>query len=253
MIYLTSGTDKNKCRDRHHSLVKILTTKNPEASLFKVDDANFSPAQFEELIKGLTLFAGKFIIACDNVLKNANASVFIKDNLKEIANSDNIFLFLETEDVVTGWLSVEEKNKIEKRKKNIEMVAKEAIKVQKFLIPKNPDNGFNLYSIVDAFSDRDRKKTWALYQGALINNISPEEIFWKLIWQVNNMLLVKNTKDEKKMKMKPFVLNKTKRVANNFSHEELKKLSASFVGLYHTNYLGTEEFEFGLENILLEI
>ena len=86
-----------------------------------------------------------------------------------------------------------------------------------------------------------------------MSGVSAEEILWKLIWQVNNLLLVKNTKDTSKLRMKPFVLTKTKVAAKTFSNEELKNLSASFLDLYHTTFLGTDEFEFGLEKILLSI
>jgi hypothetical protein len=74
-----------------------------------------------------------------------------------------------------------------------------------------------------------------------------------LIWAVNNLLLVKNTKDVGKLKMKPFPLAKAKAAAKTFSSGELKKLSAGFVDLYHQNFLGTDEFDFGLEKIILSI
>ena len=83
--------------------------------------------------------------------------------------------------------------------------------------------------------------------------LSAEEILWKLIWAINNLLLVKNTKDATKLKMKPYPLTKAKTSAKTFSNDELKKLSTGFLDLYHTTYLGTDEFEFGLEKIILGI
>jgi len=66
-------------------------------------------------------------------------------------------------------------------------------------------------------------------------------------------LLVKNTKDASKLKMKPYPLTKAKMATKTFSNEELKSLSANFLDLYHNTYLGTDEFEFGLEKIILSV
>ncbi len=251
MIFLTYGTDKNLCRDKHQGLTKALLAKNNDSSVFKISGENFSESSLRELVSGQTLFAQKFIVSCDNLLKEKEAKEFILENLADIKSSNNIFLFLETEEQVTRQMSFDDKAKIEKRHKEIEELKKKAGKSQEFLAKLSPD-GFNVYSLIDAFFARNKNHAWALYQEALMKNVAPEEILWKLIWQVNNLLVVKNTKDEKTLKLKPFVLTKTKLLARGFSNEELKKLSASFLDLYHTTFLGSEEFEFGLEKIILK-
>ncbi len=252
MIFLTFGTDKIKCLDKHNALVKALVAKNPVASVFKVGGDNFIPEQFEELIAGQTLFAQKYIVGCDNLLLNKEANKFLLDKLDKIATSENIFIFVETEEMLSPSASKEEKGKCDKRRREIEKIKKLARRAQEF-VSRGAKEEFNLFSIVDAFSARDRKTAWTLYQEALLAGVAPEQILWKLIWQTDNMLIVMQTKKEKTIKMKPFVLEKTRRAAKKFTLEELKAMSAAFIDLYHSEYLGTDDFEFGLEKIILSI
>ncbi|HRZ30353.1 MAG TPA: hypothetical protein P5274_01650 [Candidatus Paceibacterota bacterium] len=256
MIYLFYGNDEIKSRDKFDAIINSLLVKSPEASLFRLTTENFKIENLEELTKGQGLFYQKFIIACDNLLSPDKK---IKEN-KEFENegeekeekrdkigwvelaakSENIFIFLENN------LPPKILAKLEKL----------AVKTQTFEKKEgelSKHGGFNIFSITDAFTAKNKNRAWALYQEALMHGISSEEILWKLIWAVNNLLLVKNTKDINKLKMKPYPLTKAKTASKTFSREELIKLSTSFVDLYHENFLGTDEFEFGLEKIILSI
>lgn len=251
MIYLTCGTDKNKARDKHLALARLILAKQPEATYFKISVENFSPAEFEEFISAQTLFVRKFVVSCDNLLRGKISKEFVMDKIAELADSENIFLFLEDEDPLAKSASMEDKEKAERRHKEIEKLKKVAVKTQEFSKPAMPE--FNIYSIVDAFAARDKNQAWMCYEEALLFGVSPEEVLWKIIWQVDNMLLVKKTKDEKELNLKPFVLGKAKRAAQKFETKELEKLSGELVDLYHETYLGSDEFEYGLEKILLGV
>ncbi|MCX6713487.1 MAG: hypothetical protein NTV48_00030, partial [Candidatus Vogelbacteria bacterium] len=217
-------------------------------SLFKLNSENFKIGQLEELTKGQGLFYQKFIVEGDNLFSidkdNKDIAEKMGEWLKPMAESNNVFILLEN--------NADEKTLAEIKKlatKEQEFSKGEIVKARLYGgVP-----GFNIFSVIDAFTARNKNRAWALYQEAMMKGISAEEILWKLIWAVNNLLVVKNTKDLDKLKMKPFVLTKTKVTARNFSNEELKKLSSSFLNLYHTTFLGTDEFEFGLEKIILEV
>lgn len=243
MIYLFYGNDEIRSRDKMSVIINSLLVKSPEASLFRLNQENFKPEDLEALTKSQGLFHQKFIVACDNLLsgdkENKEISETVSGVLQDIAKSENIFILLEN--------NADEKTLVE--------IKKLAIKNQEFS-KQNSGAGrpeFNIFSIINAFTAKDKNRAWALYQEALMTGISAEEILWKLIWQVNNLLLVKNTKDVTKLKMKPYPLTKAKTAVKTFSNEELKKLSTNFLDLYHTTFLGTDEFEFGLEKILLSV
>lgn len=244
MIILIYGNDELRSRDKYRAFSASLLAKNPKASLFKLTNENFTSQALEELTKGQGLFYQKFIVGCDNLFSSVKGNEEVlgeaKDWLSLMTRSDNVFILLEN--------NTDEKVLVE-----LENLASRAQKFEKKVGELSKHGAFNIFSITDAFAAKNKNRAWALYQEALMHGISAEEILWKLIWSTNNLLLVKNTRDASKLKMKPYPLTKAKTAAKTFSNEELKKISASFLDLYHTTYLGTDEFEFGLEKILLSV
>ncbi len=244
MIILIYGNDELRSRDKYRALSSSLLAKNPEASLFKLTSENFASQTLEELTKGQGLFYQKFIVGCDNLFSSTKGNEEIlrkaRGRLSLMVRSDNVFLLLEN-------------NTDAKVLAELEKLASKAQKFEKKAGELSKHGAFNIFSITDAFAAKNKNRAWVLYQEALIHGISAEEILWKLIWSTNNLLLVKNTKDSNKLKLKPYPLAKAKAAAKTFSNEELKRLSASFLDLYHMTYLGTDEFEFGLEKILLSV
>lgn len=239
MIYLFYGIDEIKSRDKYNALINSLLAKNSEASLFRLNRENLQINNLEELTKGQGLFYQKFVVACDNLLgPGGEEAELIAPYLEAISRSDNIFIFLENH--LQG--------------DNLEKLKSLSAKVQEFasVVVDNKPN-FNIFSFTDAFSARNRSRAWTLYHEALAEGFSSEDILWKLFWITDNMLIVKKTKDEKKIKMNPYPLTKTKIAVSKFSTEELEKLSASLITLYHENYLGTDEFDFKLEKIILSV
>jgi len=157
--------------------------------------------------------------------------------LGSAASSENIFIFLENR------ASPEDLKELKTL----------AGKTQEFPLVGNLPVGFNLFLLTDAFAARNKNRLWILYREALWRRVLPEEIFWKLVWQVNNLRLVKQTADLSKLKMKSYPLTKTKTAAKNFSMTELNRFSSDLLQLYHHWHLGTDEFEFGLEKIILSV
>jgi hypothetical protein len=259
MIYLFYGTDEIRSRDKYNAVINSLLTKSPEASLFRLTKENFDENSLDELTRGQGLFYNKFIVACDNLLSPVKKSKEGKEEeevvegkeeksdktdwVKLAAKSENVFIFLENN------LPAKILEKLEKLAAKTQAFEKSGGALRLY----GGAPGFNIFSITDAFTAKNKNRAWALYQEAMMHGISSEEILWKLIWTTNNLFLVKNTKDPAKLKMKPFPLAKAKSAAKTFSNDELKKLSTSFVDLYHQNFLGTDEFEFGLERIILSI
>ncbi len=271
MIYLFYGNDEIRSRDKYNAVINLLLAKSPEASLFRLTKETFKEDDVSELTRGQGLFYNKFIVACDNLLspvKKVKEGKDEKDPSTALGagDGDNSFVESEEKSDKTDWIKLAAKSEnvfifLENNlpAKTLEKLEKLAAKTQNFeksggaLRLYGGAPGFNIFSITDAFTAKNKNRAWALYQEAMMHGISSEEILWKLIWATNNLMLVKNTKDASKLKMKPFPLAKAKSAAKTFSNDELKKLSGSFVDLYHENYLGTDEFEFGLERIILSI
>lgn len=112
--------------------------------------------------------------------------------------------------------------------------------------------GFNPFSITDAFGARDKKRAWVLYQQALLSGLSPEEIFWKLVWQIKSLLVAAKTGSVAETDMKPFPYNKAKSLLKYWQLDELQKFSEDMVRSYYETRRG-KDTEIVLEKIILSL
>lgn len=120
--------------------------------------------------------------------------------------------------------------------------------------------GINIFHLTDAFGRKDKRGTWVLYQKALLSGLPAEEIFWKLSWQVKNILLVKRMSEElrksieeiiKESELKPFVVRNCLNFAKNFEVEKLNALYLELVDIYHKVRKGKTDFDTSVEKFLL--
>lgn len=112
---------------------------------------------------------------------------------------------------------------------------------------------FNIFALTDAIGARKKRDAWVLYQKALASGMIPEEVFYKLVWQIKTMLLAKRTKSAAEADMKTYPYNKAKSFLKNFSTSELENLSESLVLGYHRARRGEGEIETLVEKTLLRL
>lgn len=171
-----------------------------------------------------------------------------REKLEELLASDS-GLFGEQNLIILneiGELKKEEREELTEKLKN------SATKVLWFEREIKKVLEFNLFALTDALGARDRANTWLIYQRALLAGVSAEEMFWKLVWQVKNMLLVSAGGEIKSLK--PFVIQKAKQFSVNFSRLELANLSSKLVSLWHeTKREENRDFALELESLLLAI
>ncbi len=238
MLYFLYGSDTKKSREKLHELLDVLQKKKPDASVFKMDAETWDAARFEEFIGGQGLFEHKYIVVLDHVFEQVDAKERIVDGAREIQESDNVFLCLEaTVDKAT-----------------LKKIEKYAQKVQEFEEKERVSaKPFNIFSLTDALGKRDKKQLWVLYQQALEAGSEPEEIHGILLWQIKSMLLATQSQSAEDAGLKPFVYQKASGFARNFSHEELRTMSARFVSFYHDARRGVVDLGIALERFLLTI
>jgi DNA polymerase III delta subunit len=220
-------------------LVESLRAKKPDASFFEMDGDNFSVNGLEELIVSMGLFEQKYIIALDNIFQNKEAKEFILKRIKEIGLSENIFIFLE------GELD----------KKTVTKIEKHSEKVQEFIksIQNKKQKDFNIFSLTDAICRRDRKKAWVLFQQAVAEGVSPENIHGTIFWGIKSILLATSAKRAKEAGLSPFVFSKSILFSKNFKEGELENISSRLVSVYHESRRGGMELSAALEIFILSI
>jgi DNA polymerase III delta subunit len=250
MLYFIYGDDKEKARAKTQDLIGSLQKKKPDAAFFKVTTENFSESELEGLMGGQGLFENKYIVFFDSVFENKEFKESIGGKLKEIAQSANVFIFLE--------------GKMEK--KMLEKVEKHAEKVQEFSNEKKEGRTFgtgggkdfnlkefNIFSLGEAFGNRDRKNLWVIYQKALMRDLPSEEIHGILFWQWKSMVLAEEAKTAGEAGLNPYVFQKSKNFAKNFKEGELQKIGKELVSMYHDAHRGVHDFPTALEGFILKI
>lgn len=217
MIYFLHGTDKDKARQKAHELYESLLKKKPDASLFKMDSEKWDTCDFDEKIEGQGLFENKFIVFLDTVFQNKEAKEFIVKKIKEIGESENVFIFLE--------------GKVDKA--TLTKLEKNATKIQAFdEKEKTQKVEFNIFSLTDAFARRDKKSLWILFVKAKADDKAAEEIHGVLFWKLKQMLL-------------------NPMLGKNFTLTEMKVLSSKMVEMYHEAHRGKYELDSALEQMIL--
>lgn len=218
MIYFYYGTDINKARRKAHELIDSLQKKKPDASFFKIDSESFSAERVSEYIESQGLFSNKYIVFLDRLCEKKEIKESFVDLLKEISESENIFIVLE------GKLDKATATKIEKKSE----------KFLNFTLEEAPEKPvYNAFALADAFARRDRKNAWMLYRKSIDAGEAPEALHGMIFWKVKTLILSGYGGDWRK--------------------DELIKVMNELVVLYHDARRGKHELETGIEAWLLSI
>ncbi len=217
MIYFLHGTDIDKARVKAHDLVDSLLKKKPDASFFKMNNENWSPAQLQEYAGGQGLFENKYIVFLDRLCEDKKIKEDFLDFIKEISESTNIFIILE------GKLDKASVTKIEKKSE----------KTQEFLLPEKKKEEYNAFALANAVGNRDRKNAWMLYRKAIDKGEAPEALHGMMFWKIKTMMLGG--------------------FAGAYSKEELYDLADRLITTYHDSRRGVHELETGVEALILSM
>ncbi len=124
---------------------------------------------------------------------------------------------------------------------------------EKDLIGPRARSDFNIFALTDAIGSRNKREAWMLYHKAIASGMVPEEIFYKVLWQVKTMMLANKTNTPEEADMKSYPYQKAKGFLRNFKSRELEKLFSNLIKGYHEVRRGNEETETFVEKTLLSL
>ena len=108
----------------------------------------------------------------------------------------------------------------------------------------------NYFNFADAASGKRKHQALSLLRSYVRDGLGAEEAFWKLWWKIKTLRLVDSGK--KATGLHPFVEKKALEDLRYYSREELRKISFELMDLFSSARRGEENFEEGLEKILLK-
>jgi len=251
MFYLFYGTESEKARARMHAVLEGAKKKRPDAEIFRVEGTQFQEGMIDEWTGGMGLFERKMIVVLDKVFENKEAAEALSSRAEALGASENMILILE------GKIDKKTLTKLEKHAFKAEAFVEEKTDDRKFgMGTANPLKlkDFNIFSLTDALGSRDKKSLWALYCKSQFHNVPPEEVSGILFWQVKAMRLASPPlADAKSTGLNPFVFNKAKGYARNFTAIELEKMSSEIVSAYHDAHRGIGDLSARLEKFTLTL
>jgi DNA polymerase III delta subunit len=236
MLYVLHGTDRDKVRGKLHELVASLEKKRPDAQVLKIGVDNWKESKLDEYVSGMNLFAPKNIIILDSLYSN-----------KEIQSSVDLDVLAESENVC---IVVEQKL----TKENLKKLEKRAEKVQEFNLPevvKKKESPIT-FSFVEALVNKDKKRSWSLFQKLAADSVAAEEIHGVIWWQFKTLYLAHMSTDAANAGLNPFVHQKAKVALKNWNKETLSQMLKRLVLMYHKAHRGECDFVAELEILCLE-
>lgn len=236
MLYIIYGKDREKGRKRFHALCDELRKKCGEE--YVVHEDELSESFLNSAISSQGLFGSTTLYVFDCVFDKKLQQETLLSCGNILASSPNSFLIFEPalEKTITGDL------------KEIGAMTEEYVQKK---IDARPE--FNIFSLGDALGRRNKKEFWVLYQEALASGLSGEEICNTLFWAIKNIALMKNAKMGDDCGINSFVASKARVFANNYTQEEITKLSHSLVTIYHEDHRGGEPMNIALERFILNL
>lgn len=215
MLYFIYGTSATRRHDARDALLKKnnlthdrLVTKQARES---------SVAELEHVAGGASLFDEQLVVVFEYPFLDESFGELLLAHAHALVESRNHIFVVErevTKDIVRSF----EKAGAELFECNEPKEAKQ--------------KAFNIFSITNAFSARDKKETWLKYREAIAAEESPEAITGILFWSVKNMI--------------------SKKYFSKWKREELEQVSRELVKLVHQAHAGAFDFEEELERFLLK-
>ncbi len=237
MIYLFTGSDHTRAYQTFSRYLAIMRAKQPEAAVLVLTPDNFNQAALEEAIFGQSLFLNKHIVAARRLSEVETASQLVLANIKTLAESSSAFLFYEP----AGDSEL------------VKALAKQAKDVKIFNAKAELKPEFNIFVLANDLGARDRERLWLDYERARRADFKSIDVFWKLWWQVKNMMIVTAAPEVMKTELKPTVAARAVRASRNFRSDELAAMLTELAAMYHETYPESDDFNFRLEKFILSV
>lgn len=236
MFYLVTGTDHIKTNAYIHKLLDVLKSKRPDALVYDHDKESITQRELEHLVHSQGLFEQKHIVVLRRVMEDKELGGFILEHLKDIEESQNVFLLYEES------LHAARKKKMTPYTQGTKDFSRKAV-----------NNSYADFALADACGARNTALAWKEYVRQVKEGKVSEELHGMLFWQYKTILLASSAKSAQEAGLKPFVYTKAKKFVAQYSQEEIVSVLENLVRMYHEAHRGNTVFEHELEKFTLNL
>ena len=235
MLYFYYGTDSQKATDKTNKLLEAMVVKKPDASVFVIDSENLTEDLLQEMTQSSALFQNKYIVHVKRILEDAGHESLILKFLKEIKESENIFI----------W------NEGEVKKGTLAKIEKSAEKVVDVGGTKKVVERTKIFDICNPIINRDKKNLWVKYQ-ELLETCSPEELHGTIFWQFKNIAIASKA-NQRDSGLAPFPFQNAKKALVNYTDDEIMEKTSELVRIVHEARSGGSDLVIRMEQFVLNI
>ncbi len=195
MIVLCTGTDEARARNAAREYVLKARAKRPDLSYLRITPDSFDASHITEWVGSQGLFVHKLLFVLDGVLADSEARDALKGAIKEIRESENVFLFLESANT-----------------KDLSAFRNAAEKVYEFERKAVPEKTQDPWALMNAVRARNAQRAWAVYRNELAQG-TPVEVLAGSVHSVLRSAVEKGNR--------------------NYPNDEAARASLSFADRYH--------------------
>ncbi len=235
MLYFFHGIDSQKAGEKANSLIQKMLDKKPDASLFVINSDNCNESSFQEMTQSSALFENKYIVYVKRLLDEKNTSEVVLNFLKEIKESENIFIWNE------GEVSKTDLKKIEKCAEKIIDAGGQ----------KKVEERTKIFDICNPIINRDKKNLWVTFH-EMLEMYAPEELHGTFFWQFKNISIASKA-SQADSGLAPFPYSNAKKALNNYSEKEILEKTSELSKIIHESRVGGVELPIALEKFVLNI
>ncbi|MFA6354003.1 MAG: hypothetical protein WCW93_03670 [Candidatus Paceibacterota bacterium] len=183
MLYLFSGDDsKNKILN-YEKFIKSIPSST---ETFFINRNDFNPVQVESFYSGASLFSTLSAIVFQNILEYEEMRNFVLDKLKQMGESPNLFIFVESK----------------LNKPILDAFKKARGELNVFELPKIKLEKYDNFLVANAFINKDKLNTWIYFRQAMDVGVGMEEIVGVIFWKIKDTLIKKDFRKFKESELK---------------------------------------------------
>ena len=235
MLSLIYGTNASA---RHDARARIFEKFRGEGTSFIVRTGNeLNKAEIEQFALGSSLFGERYVVSLEYPSEREDFMNDILENFSMLVDSPNTFIIIEremTKDIVDSF-----------KESGADIVKCDEVKNAK---PQD----FSIFSLTDAFLDRDKKKAWLLYREAREHEHDPNEIAGVLFWAIKNMMILQGENVRGDGGLSPFVAKKVRAALPKWRTGEVQAISRELIKLVHQGKSGQGDLDEALEQFIIE-